>query len=217
MRTGTENTAGTHKCKGRAVLHHRNTSLHNTVLQCFTNDLWTPPEVGGTWLSHIPGHPRPTLLPSWATSRSPDACHLAAASLGRGGRRATVGRVDQPPSPQETSTSTLRQLGTSAPCTRRAIPRARPPDIIQGASHAEISGGRCPTGSPEVRCTQTSGSSCPGGSGIRTTGSPSSSVSSSRSRPPKTVPCTVDLKRAGRPGGSSGSGRFMGTGGGEGG
>lgn len=59
-------------------------------------------------------------------------------------------------------------------------------------------------GSPDSRCTQTSGSFWTGGSATSRTLSPSLIRSTKRSRPAKTIPCTVDRKHDGQPGGNGG-------------
>jgi len=112
---------------------------------------------------------------------------------------------------QETSSSSRRHDGTSAPRTCSKTADAIPPLVIHGHSHQQTSGGRCPIGSPVDMWTHTSGSFWPGGSAISRTSSPSWSRSMCRSRPANTVPWTVALKLLGFPGGNGGVNRGIQT------
>jgi len=105
--------------------------------------------------------------------------------------------TDAPQAVQVTSISRRRQLGTSAPETRRTRAVARPPRCIQGPSHASTSGGRWPRVSPSGRWTQMPCRSSMGGSGIRRSSSPSWMRSRWLARWPKTRPWTVARKRRG--------------------
>jgi hypothetical protein len=66
-------------------------------------------------------------------------------------------------------------------------------------------------GSPDAAWTHTSESADPGGSVWSRRESPAFMPSRCRSRLPKTMPCTVDLKWVGRPGGNRGGAYAMGA------